>query len=154
MLATAASLETVSRAQAAGQLTAQLASPLDEQRLVDGLVAHPHLRVVGEVHPQALRDLLRRPQLLQTPGHLLQQATRSQLARLRSPGLLAGPLVRMPRRVAVPAAVARDLSADRGGGAVEASGDRGQRLPSPDPDEDVLAVGDAQTARSGIPPIG
>ena len=38
-----------SRAQASGQLTAEFASALDEQGLVDRLVAHPHLRVVREV---------------------------------------------------------------------------------------------------------
>ena len=36
-------------AQASGQLAAQLAAALHEQRLIDRLVAHPHLRVVGEV---------------------------------------------------------------------------------------------------------
>lgn len=37
------------RAKASGQLTALLAPALDEQRLVDRLVAHPHLRVVREL---------------------------------------------------------------------------------------------------------
>jgi hypothetical protein len=38
-----------SRPQTSGQLTLQLAPSLHEQRLVDRLVAHPHLRVIGEV---------------------------------------------------------------------------------------------------------
>jgi len=37
--------------QAPRQLTAQLASALHEQRLVDRLVAHAHLRVVGVIQP-------------------------------------------------------------------------------------------------------
>src|SRR5664279_5075692 len=35
--------------QTAGELPAQLAAALDEERLVDRLVAHPHLRVVGVI---------------------------------------------------------------------------------------------------------
>src|SRR5674476_45512 len=35
--------------QTAGELSAQLAAALDEERLVDRLVAHPHLRVVGVI---------------------------------------------------------------------------------------------------------
>jgi hypothetical protein len=37
------------RTQASGQFTAQLAAALDVERLVDRLVTHPHLRIVGEV---------------------------------------------------------------------------------------------------------
>ena len=36
------------RTQAAGQLTAQFTSALDEKGLVNGLVAHLHHRIVGE----------------------------------------------------------------------------------------------------------
>ena len=45
-------------AQAAGQLAAQLASALDEEGLVDRLVAHPHHRIVGKLEAQTHRDLL------------------------------------------------------------------------------------------------
>ena len=38
-------------AQAASQLTAQLTPALDEQRLVDRLVAHLHHRIIGELEP-------------------------------------------------------------------------------------------------------
>ena len=48
-------------AQAGGQLAAETAAALDEQRLVDGLVADPHGPVVREIEWQAAGDLLRAP---------------------------------------------------------------------------------------------
>jgi hypothetical protein len=83
--------------QASSQLAARLASLLHEQRLAYGLVAHPHLRIVGEVQSRALRDLLRRPQLLQPRGDLVEQATGAELARLRTLRRLARSLLRVPR---------------------------------------------------------
>ncbi len=47
------------RTQAAGELTAELTTALDEEGLVDRLVAHLHHRIVSEVQAQALGDLLR-----------------------------------------------------------------------------------------------
>ena len=47
------------RAQAGGELTPQGAPALHVQRHVDGLVGHPHLRVVGVVADQPAADLLR-----------------------------------------------------------------------------------------------
>ena len=48
-------------AQAGGQLAAQRAAALHEQRLVDGLVADAHRLIVREVERQAPGDLLRAP---------------------------------------------------------------------------------------------
>ena len=45
-------------AQTAVQLAAQLAAALHEQRLVDRLVGHPHLRPVRELEAKHRRDLL------------------------------------------------------------------------------------------------
>ena len=45
--------------QLAGEFSAQGAAGLDEQRRVDRLVGHPHLRLVGERANQPTRDLLR-----------------------------------------------------------------------------------------------
>jgi hypothetical protein len=45
--------------QAAGQFPAQLTAALHEQCLVDGLVAHPHHGIGGELDAQAAGDLLR-----------------------------------------------------------------------------------------------
>ncbi len=59
--ATLGSSQSPPRAQTGMQLLAQSASSLDEQRHVDGLVAHLHLRVVGILESQPRRDLLGRP---------------------------------------------------------------------------------------------
>jgi hypothetical protein len=48
-------------AQAGGQLAAQGAPALHVERLVDGLVADAHRRIVRKVEPQAAGDLLRAP---------------------------------------------------------------------------------------------
>ena len=48
-------------AQARGQFAPQRTSPLNEQRLVDGLVADPHRHVVRKVDRQPARDLFRAP---------------------------------------------------------------------------------------------
>ena len=58
-------------AQVAGQLLAQRPAGLHEQRQVDRLVRHPHLRVVGIARRQPTRDLLRRPAQLQLALHHL-----------------------------------------------------------------------------------
>ena len=47
----------LSAAQASGQFTTQFTTALDEQPLIDGLVAHPHLRLVGVVQSQPFADL-------------------------------------------------------------------------------------------------
>ena len=76
----------VSAAQIAGQLLAQRASGLHEQRQVDRLVRHAHLRVVGELHQQPPRDLLRRPAQLELRlDHRPQPLTGRQLRWLRAP---------------------------------------------------------------------
>src|SRR5579863_671960 len=49
------------RAQARDELTLQRAAALDEQRLIDRLVADPHRLIIGEVDLQSVRDLLRAP---------------------------------------------------------------------------------------------
>jgi hypothetical protein len=48
-------------AQTALQLTAQRTAALDEQRQVDGLVRHPHHRILGVGQRQPAGDLLGRP---------------------------------------------------------------------------------------------
>src|SRR3954469_25741462 len=50
-----------SSAQAGRQLAAQCTAPLNEQRLVDGLMADAHGLIVREVDRQAASDLLRAP---------------------------------------------------------------------------------------------
>ena len=62
-------------AQVAGQVLAELASGLDEQRLIDRFVRHPHLQIIGELAPQPAGDLLGTEPSLQLCHHLRQQAT-------------------------------------------------------------------------------
>jgi len=62
------------RAQATGQLGPQGTPTLHEERLVDGLVGHPHLRFGGMIVPQPPADLLRRPAHLEECFDGLSQA--------------------------------------------------------------------------------
>src|SRR5919107_1657856 len=47
--------------QAGGQVTAQGSAALNEQRLIDGLMADAHRLVLRKVEPQAASDLFRTP---------------------------------------------------------------------------------------------
>ncbi len=85
-------------AQAPVQLPAQLASSLDEEGLVDRLVAHPHHRIVWELPAQAPGDLLGRPPLLQPLRHLLGERRMGQLRGLGPPRLFIGAAVRRQAR--------------------------------------------------------
>ena len=69
-------------AQAFDQLTARATSALDEERLVDRLVAHPHHRIVGMLETQPVGDLLGRPQLGEPLGDELAQGRMVELGRL------------------------------------------------------------------------
>jgi transposase len=139
------------RAQAPSELATQLTSALDEQGLVDRLVAHPHHRIVGILEAQAPGDLLGRPPLLQPPGHLRRKLPRSELSGLRPKGTLVGPVMRPPRSIVVAAAIGRYLSRDRADGTAELVGDGGEGVPTPDRDADLLALSDGQTPRSRDP---
>jgi hypothetical protein len=61
-------------AQALGQLATQLTAALDIQGLVDGLVSHVHLRLLGELQPQPLADLFRPPSSAKPVGDDLAQS--------------------------------------------------------------------------------
>ncbi|CCH70969.1 hypothetical protein BN10_720048 [Phycicoccus elongatus Lp2] len=53
--------QCAARAQTGHQLALEPATALDEQRLVDRLVADPHGLIIGEVDLQPVRDLFRAP---------------------------------------------------------------------------------------------
>ena len=78
--------------QARGELTVQPATRLNVDRLVDRLVRHPHLRLIGKVQPQPASDLLGAVLGGQPRLHLfLQLRIGGQLARLGTgPGGLGG----------------------------------------------------------------
>ena len=76
------------RPQAGRQLAAQRPAALDIQGLVDGLVRHPHLRLVREVdQPGGVTDLPRRPLLASSQCSTRARSTgsASQPGRLRPP---------------------------------------------------------------------
>src|SRR5512132_296913 len=93
------------------QITAQTAAPLDVDRLVDGRVGHPHLRIIGKVQPQPSSDLFGTVLLVESSLHLtVQLLIDRQLAPLRPPRPLLGARLR-PRgaitRLGIPAALLR-----------------------------------------------
>ena len=68
--------QSAAGAQGGGELPAQPATALDVIGLVDGIVADPHLLIVGEVQPEEMRDLLGSPVLLiaELAGHVVVQS--------------------------------------------------------------------------------
>ena len=72
-------------AQVSGEIALELALGLDEERLVDRLVRHPHPRVAWIEHRQHRGDLLRRPVCPQQLPHLLPQRAIVQPPGLGSP---------------------------------------------------------------------
>src|SRR5215212_2542698 len=93
---------------------AQLAARLDVERLVDRLVADPHLRIVGVLTSQSGRYLLRRP-AAPKPGldRGEQPWAAGELAGLRSRQPFQGVALGGQCAVAAPTADALDLTADR-----------------------------------------
>ncbi len=82
--------------QAAVQLSSQLTPALDEQRLVDRLVAHPHRRIVRVLEAQPPGDLLGRPCLVEPELDLIaQRGAHDELGDLRPAGAARGPCVRL-----------------------------------------------------------
>ena len=53
--------QCAARSQAGDEFTLERTTALDEQRLVDRLVADAHGLIIGEVDLQPVRDLLRAP---------------------------------------------------------------------------------------------
>ncbi|HMD12131.1 MAG TPA: hypothetical protein VKG90_07335 [Marmoricola sp.] len=101
-------------AQVCGQLLAQCTARLHEQCAVDALVRHLHLRVVGIGELEPAGDLLGRPSSLKLLGHdASQHRVDGQLACLRSGRPCPRLLVSGRGPVALAAAVAGDLTADR-----------------------------------------
>ena len=84
------------------QLAAQFASGLDEERQVNGLVAHVHLGIVGIGTSQPPRYLLGRPFEGQFLGHLpTQSRTPGEFALLGPTGLVPRPSICRRRPIAL-----------------------------------------------------
>ena len=110
--------------QARMELFAQRSTALDEQRLVDGLVGHLHLRAIGVFRSQPRGDLLGRPPGLELAlDHPAEPPALGQLGPLGS----QRPPTRRPighqSPVLLPAAVSVHLPAHRRGRAAQGFGD-------------------------------
>jgi len=142
------------RAQATGQLAAQLTTALDEERLVDRLVAHPHHRIVWELEAQAAGDLLGRPEPLQPGRHLLAEGSRRQLDHLRAACDSTGPLVSPPGSVVRSATVRRHLTTHRRRRPPDPRCNRRAGGARQETQTDLFTFRQLQSRRSGQPAIG
>ena len=136
-----------SATQAARQLTAELAPTLDEQRLVNRLVAHLHHRIIRELETQSRRDLLRTPQLLEPRRDLDYEPRMFQLRPLRPSNGLSSSTVCPPGPVVGDSAIGRDLPGDSRGSPAELASDRRHRLAARQAHQDVL--GSSALSRPG-----
>jgi hypothetical protein len=131
------------RRQLRAQLTAQRTTCLHEheQRQVDRLVRHPHLRLISIRPAQPARDLLRRPALPKLLLHdLTQSRTRGELGALRPPRPPPRRLIGGVRPIALMATVAVDLSRDRGVTAPDPRPDHLTALTARETTRDLLAL--------------
>src|SRR5713226_10483591 len=102
------------------QLLLQHPTGLDEETSIDGLGRHAHSLVAGVRPHKPARDLLRRPVLGELSGDdAAQPRVARQEARLGPAGLVPRSLVGAGCAIARWSAAARDLTADRRGGAPE-----------------------------------
>ena len=139
------------RPQARGELAPQGAAALDEQALVDGLVAHLHVRLARMLPPERHRDLLGRPVQLK---HRLDRGPQADVAgELGRPGP-AGPAVTgelcSPGAVPTSAPVRPYFARDRRRCACQAAADRPVRLPGKQPPADLLAIDRREAPRRAL----
>ena len=141
-------------AQTAGQFAAQLAAALHVQRLVDRLVRHPHLRIVGKLDAQPPGDLLRATTTARDPRPpAAQRRVRRQLRHLRPPSPRHRPAVRSDRPIAAPAAVRGDLPDTVDAARPKPPADRRERQPGCKPDPDLDPFLERQPDRSTAPTL-
>jgi hypothetical protein len=138
-------------AKAAVQLPAQLTTALNEQRLIDRLVAHLHHRIVRILGAQAVRDLLGRPPLFEPRGDLSCQFGTGELGRLRPSCPMPGLLVRIDRPIASPATVGGHLTRHRRDRPADGGRHLGEGLAALNPDADLLSICARQARRRGVP---
>jgi hypothetical protein len=140
--------DTALHPHVASQLFAQRTPGLHEQRQVDRLVRHPHLRVVGELQDQPTRDLLRRPAQLELGfDGLPQTRTPGELGDLRSAHVADRRPIRSTRPIDRAAAVAGHLSRHRRWRSGEPASDDTQRLTRHQTTRDLLPLSCRQPQR-------
>ena len=134
-------------AQTPGQFATQLTAALDEERLIDGLVAHPHHRIVWKLEAQPAGDLLGRPPLLEPLGDLVGQRALDELGGLRAPGPVLGALMGPPRPIAAASMFAADLSRDGRDGSTDGPRDHREALVALETGPDFLPLAHGQMPR-------
>jgi hypothetical protein len=132
------------RSQAAGELSAQLTAALDEEGLVDCLVAHVHRLVVGELDPETSGDLLGRPPLLEPHGDLRAERAGEELRGLRTTSACIRSMVRPHCSVVGTFANCLHLTRDGRRRPAEPSGDSAERLTDRQPMADLLTIRERQ----------
>ena len=131
-----------------GQLTLERTAGLHEQRQIDRLVRHPHLRLVREGQDQPPGDLLRRPVLTQFPRNgLPQPQVGRELARLRASCPRPRGLITGRRSVAAATPIASHLPRDRRRRTTQSAGDGPDRLRRRQTSGDLLALSQRQRDR-------
>ena len=136
----------VARSQIASQFLAQRAAGLHEQRQIDRLVRHAHLRIVGIRLHQPTRDLLRRPPQLELRLHHRPQPCTSPASTASGDGTAAPPPCPRPRPDSGAAAVRRDLATTVDGDRANRRAIARQRLTTGQTPRDLLAFSATTTA--------
>ncbi len=123
------------------QLFAQRSTALDEQRLIDRLVRHPHLRVVWIRESQPRRDLLGRPARLELSLDYRPEPPAAGELRVFWPKRTStSATIRDERSIPLPPAVGVHLSAHRRRRPIDPSCDRADRASSSEAAGDLLPL--------------
>src|SRR6266508_559915 len=141
----------VSPTQVAGQFPAQRAARLHEQRQVDRLVKHPHLRIVREGSSEPTGDLLRRPAQLELAlHHGAEPFALRQLRSFRPTSSAERIAVRPAGAIAAHTAVRPHFPRDRRRRPTKPARDRPQRLTTRQAPRDFLAFAQRQPRRRPV----
>src|SRR5215211_1190084 len=134
--------------QVAGQFPAQRAARLHEQRQVDRLVRHPHLRIVREGSSEPTGDLLRRPAQLELAlHHRAEPFAPRQLGSFRPTSSAERIALRPAGAIAARTAVDSHFPRDRRRRPTKPARDRAQRLTTRQAPRDLFAFNQRQPQR-------
>jgi hypothetical protein len=131
-----------------------------EQRLIDRLVRHTHLQIVGIVADQPCSDVLRGPSQSQSPLHAAPKPRRGdQLRDLRAVRAPVGRLICAPCAMPLAMAGSRDVARHGRRGPTEASRDHAARVAREQPARDLFPLRERQPQRRlgrrpGLHPTG
>jgi len=129
------------RPRAPRELLAQRSAPLHKQRLIDRLVRHTHLQIVGIVEDQPCGNLLRGPSPSQSLLHGAPKPRHGdQLRDLRAVRAPVGCLLCAPRPIPLALAGSRDVARHGRRGPTEASCDHPARVARAQPAPDLFPL--------------